>query len=88
MCLLNALDFVGAEDNPNIFRFPDLLNNPDKSFVTLGNRMINRYIIFYENLSIKIYYCSFKLKSFNINNQNYNYFCTIIGFIHRMPWIM
>ncbi|KRX02551.1 Armadillo-type fold [Pseudocohnilembus persalinus] len=35
-CLLNALDFVGAEDNPNIFRFPDLLNNPDKSFVTLG----------------------------------------------------
>ena len=35
-CLMNALDYVGLEDNHNIFRFPDLLNNPDNSFVTLG----------------------------------------------------
>ena len=36
-CLLNALDYVGSEDNNNIFKFPDLLNNPDNSHVTLGN---------------------------------------------------
>ena len=28
-------DYVGLKDNLNIFRFPDLLNNPDNSFVTL-----------------------------------------------------
>lgn len=36
-CLMNALNYVGQEDNTNYYRFPDLLNNPDNSFATLGN---------------------------------------------------
>ena len=35
-CLINALDYVGNDESKNIFRFPDLLNHPDKSFVALG----------------------------------------------------
>lgn len=35
-CLRNALDFVGIEENNNIFRFPDLLNHHENSFATMG----------------------------------------------------
>ena len=35
-CLRDALNYVGKEDEKNGFRFPDLLNNPDNSFITLG----------------------------------------------------
>jgi rapamycin-insensitive companion of mTOR len=37
-CLMNALDFVGVEENNNMFRFPDFLNNPENNFVSLGIR--------------------------------------------------
>ena len=35
-CLMNALNFVANEDSSNTFKFPDLLNNPESSFVALG----------------------------------------------------
>lgn len=37
-CLRDALCYIGKEDEKNGFRFPDLLNNPDNTFITLGKR--------------------------------------------------
>ncbi|KAL4497964.1 hypothetical protein ABPG72_014821 [Tetrahymena utriculariae] len=35
-CLLKALNYVQDYDEQNVYRFPDILNNPQNSFLTLG----------------------------------------------------
>ncbi len=50
-CLRDALNYVGVDEDKHTFRFPDLLNNPDNGYVTLGKIAIAINCILIINLN-------------------------------------
>ena len=69
---MNALNFVSNEDSSNTFKFPDLLNNPESSFVALG--LIQRmpwcmYVLFESSEYEGILPMSINIEYFGHTNQ-------------------